>query len=86
MIFLILSLIVVGLIVGALGRLVVRGPNRIGFWWTVACGLGGSIVGGIIARLLFAQPRDHRIITFGLEVLVAAVLVSLVSGRRRRLV
>jgi uncharacterized membrane protein YeaQ/YmgE (transglycosylase-associated protein family) len=54
--FLILSILIGGLVIGALGRLVVPGPNPIGFWWTVACGVGGAIVGGIVARLLFFNP------------------------------
>jgi uncharacterized membrane protein YeaQ/YmgE (transglycosylase-associated protein family) len=68
-----------GLVIGALGRLIVPGPNPIGFWWTVLCGVGGSLVGGWIGHALFRSG----FLVFGLEVLSAAVLVALVTKRRR---
>ena len=42
-----------GLIVGALGRLIVPGPNPMGLLETIVIGLGGSFLGGLIARLGF---------------------------------
>ena len=83
MLFLVLSVLVGGLFVGSLGRLVVPGPNPIGFWWTVTCGIGGSIIGGIVSRALFFNPAAHWLVTLVLEVLAAALLVSLLSRRRR---
>ena len=47
-----ISLVVVGLVLGALGRLIVPGPNRIGLWATLAVGLGGAILGGLIGGLI----------------------------------
>lgn len=41
-----------GLIVGALARLAVPGPDPMSIWATAALGIGGAIVGGIVARLL----------------------------------
>jgi uncharacterized membrane protein YeaQ/YmgE (transglycosylase-associated protein family) len=80
--FLILSILIGGLVIGALGRLAVPGPNPIGFWWTVACGIGGAVVGGGVARALFADPASHWLITLVMEVVVAAVLVVLVTKSR----
>jgi uncharacterized membrane protein YeaQ/YmgE (transglycosylase-associated protein family) len=68
-----------GIVIGALGRLVVPGPNPIGFWWTVLCGVGGSLIGGGVGHALFRSG----FFVFGLEVLSAAVLVALVTKRRR---
>ncbi|HTW10346.1 MAG TPA: hypothetical protein VME46_22775 [Acidimicrobiales bacterium] len=82
--FLIISILIGGLVIGALGRLAVPGPNPIGFWWTVACGVGGSLIGGMVARALFFNPSAHWLLTLVLEVIAAACLVSLVSRRRRR--
>ena len=79
-----LSILIGGLVIGALGRLVVPGPNPIGLWWTVACGVGGAIVGGIVARLLFFNPAAHWLVTLVIEVVAAAFLVSLVGKSRRR--
>ena len=81
--FLLLSILIGGLAIGGLGRLVVPGPNPIGLWWTVACGVGGAIVGGIVARLLFFNPAAHWLVTLIIEVVAAAFLVSLVSKSRR---
>ena len=82
--FLILSVIFGGLIIGALGRLLVPGPTPIGCLGTVVVGILGSVIGWAIARALFRFPENHRIITLLLEVGAAAVLVSILTGGRRR--
>src|SRR2546430_15208041 len=43
---------VFGLAAGALARLAVPGPDPMPIWATAALGIGGSIVGGIVAPLL----------------------------------
>jgi uncharacterized membrane protein YeaQ/YmgE (transglycosylase-associated protein family) len=48
----IIVLLVGGLIIGALARLAVPGPDPMSIWATIALGLGGSIIGGIVARIL----------------------------------
>jgi uncharacterized membrane protein YeaQ/YmgE (transglycosylase-associated protein family) len=48
----IIVLLLGGLIIGALARLAVPGPDPMSIWATIALGLGGSIVGGIVARIL----------------------------------
>jgi uncharacterized membrane protein YeaQ/YmgE (transglycosylase-associated protein family) len=83
-VFLILSVIFGGLIIGALGRLLVPGPTPIGCLGTVVVGILGSVIGWAIARALFRFPENHRIITLLLEVGAAAVLVSILTGGRRR--
>lgn len=80
--FLIFTILVGGLLIGALGRLIVPGPNPIGLIWTVVCGVGGALMGGIVARALFRNPSSHWLLTLVLEVLAAALLVSLLSRRR----
>jgi len=77
---LILTMIVVGLIVGALARLVVPGRNPIGIGMTILLGIVGAIVGGIIGHAIGAGI----IITLLLEIAVAAVLVYFISGSRTR--
>ncbi|HET9442751.1 MAG TPA: hypothetical protein VFO65_05470 [Acidimicrobiales bacterium] len=74
----ILSLILTGLIVGALGRLAVPGPNPIGILMTIVLGIAGSVGGGIISRAVGATGW----LAFVIAVLCAAGLVYLVSGRR----
>ena len=65
--FLILSVVVGGLVIGALGRLVVPGRQPIGCLWTVLVGLGGSVLGGIVSRSIWADPWNHRLAVIGLE-------------------
>jgi uncharacterized membrane protein YeaQ/YmgE (transglycosylase-associated protein family) len=44
-----------GLIVGALARLAVPGPDPMSIWRTIVLGLAGTFVGGFIGRLLGFQ-------------------------------
>jgi uncharacterized membrane protein YeaQ/YmgE (transglycosylase-associated protein family) len=78
-----ISLVIVGLVIGGLGRLVVPGRNPIGFLATVGVGLAGSILGAIVGALL-----GLGVISIVFEVAIAAGLVYAVSGpssRRREL-
>ena len=45
-----------GLIVGRLARLAVPGPDPMPIWMTIALGLAGSLLGGVIGKLLFGYP------------------------------
>jgi uncharacterized membrane protein YeaQ/YmgE (transglycosylase-associated protein family) len=76
----IVSLIIAGLVIGGLGRLVVPGRQPIGFLGTVSVGLVGSVLGALAGAALHAG----LLITVVLEVVIAAVLVALISGRGRR--
>jgi uncharacterized membrane protein YeaQ/YmgE (transglycosylase-associated protein family) len=82
MILFLLYLAIVGLIVGALGRLAVPGHQDMGILATILCGLAGSFLGGIAGRLLFgANYRGPGLI---MSVLGAALIVWIVGGTRRR--
>lgn len=84
MLLFILYLAISGIIVGALGRLVVPGPNPMGMLATIGVGLAGAFIGAIAARLIWPQPQNHGLGVFVLEVLGAALIVALISGTRRR--
>ena len=75
----IISLAVVGLIIGGLGRLIVPGPNRIGLLPTLGIGLTGAIVGALVGGLL-----GLGLFSIVLELAISAGLVYLVSGRGAR--
>ena len=47
--------IIVGFIIGLIARAIMPGAQGFGFITTVLLGVGGSIVGGLIARL-FSKP------------------------------
>ena len=75
----IIVLIVIGLIIGALGRLVHPGSDPIGILMTIVIGIGSA--------LLVGWAVGGGILAFILAVIVAAVLVALFSrfvGSRRR--
>ncbi|ASU84513.1 hypothetical protein CDO52_18405 [Nocardiopsis gilva YIM 90087] len=63
----IISALVVGLIIGALGRLVVPGKQAIPIWLTLILGIIAAFVGGAIAAVFT---------TFWLLVLIVQVLVA----------
>ena len=52
MLIFIIGLIVWGFIVGGLARLALPGPDPMPWYATIGLGLGGSLIGGIVARLL----------------------------------
>ena len=52
MLGLIISAIVVGLIIGALGRLVLPGRQNISIWLTIAIGIVAALIGSLIASAL----------------------------------
>ncbi len=53
MLGLIISIIVVGLIAGALARLVVPGKQDMSILMTIVLGIVGSFVGGLLGYLIF---------------------------------
>ncbi|ASU56431.1 MULTISPECIES: GlsB/YeaQ/YmgE family stress response membrane protein [Nocardiopsis] len=73
----IISAIIVGLIVGALGRLIVPGKQHLPIWLTLVLGIVAAFIGGWIAAALFGAGW---IITLIIQVLVAAAIVYLADG------
>lgn len=75
----IFSAIVVGLVIGALGRLIVPGKQAIGVILTIILGLVGAFGGGYLAHQ-FTTSFLPILIT---QVAVAAVLIALFAGATR---
>ena len=79
---LILSAIVVGLIVGALGRLVLPGRQNIPIWLTIAIGIVAALIGSLIASALgVGETRGIDWIKLIIQIALAAAGVALVAGR-----
>lgn len=55
MLALLLFLAIWGLVVGALARLALPGPDPMGIFATIGLGLAGSFIGGLLAGLLWAR-------------------------------
>ncbi len=72
----------IGLIVGAVARVLVPGPTPMGILGTIGAGIAGAFIGGFIGRLLFG-PNLTNGWSFVLSVLAAVGVVWLVSGRHR---
>ncbi|WP_017595871.1 GlsB/YeaQ/YmgE family stress response membrane protein [Nocardiopsis potens] len=72
----IISAIVVGLIIGALGRLIVPGKQHIAIWLTLLLGIVAAFVGGWIASLF----STFWLFVLIVQIVVAAALVYLVDG------
>ena len=60
MIGFILGLIIVGLIAGAIARLLVPGRDPMGIGATILLGIAGSFMGGFLADVLFRSDADDR--------------------------
>lgn len=70
----------IGLIIGALARVVLSGPRGIGILRTILFGIAGSLLGGIVANALDVGGLIQLIIA----ILVAAVLIATVGNDGRR--
>ncbi len=77
--------IVVGLIIGALGRLVVPGRQNIKIWLTLLIGVAAALLGTVIAGLLGVDDtRGIDWIELALQIGLAAVGVAAVAAAQRR--
>jgi uncharacterized membrane protein YeaQ/YmgE (transglycosylase-associated protein family) len=81
----IISAIIIGLIIGALGRLVVPGRQAIPIWLTIVIGIVAAFIGTLLAAAFgVANTAGIDWIELILQVALAAVGVSLVAGSYRR--
>lgn len=69
----VIALLVTGLVVGALGRLAIPGPNPMSIPATIVVGIGGALLGGIVGGLLFGRSglllavAGAALIVYGIE-------------------
>ena len=83
MLGLIVTLIVVGLIAGALARLIVPGKQDMSIVMTVVLGIAGSFVGGFLGYVIFHRGNENGFFqTSGLiGSVIGAVILLLISAR-----
>ncbi|MEU7059573.1 GlsB/YeaQ/YmgE family stress response membrane protein [Streptomyces sp. NPDC046197] len=73
----IISAIVIGIIIGVLGRLVVPGRQHIGILWTILIGIVAALVGAAIASALgVADTKGVDWIEWLIQIALAAVGVA----------
>ncbi|MFI1993505.1 GlsB/YeaQ/YmgE family stress response membrane protein [Actinoplanes sp. NPDC020271] len=81
----IFTAIVIGLIIGALGRLVVPGKQRIPIWLTILIGVVAALIGTFIAAAIGVDDTDGiDWIELILQIGLAALGVALAAGARAR--
>ena len=66
----VLAILVSGFVTGGLARLAIPGPDPMPIWMTTAIGIGGSLIGGIVSRLLFGTPMSFFFAFVGAVLLV----------------
>lgn len=82
----IISAIIIGAIIGIIGRLLVRGRQNISWWLTILIGIIAALLGTFIASLFNVKDTGGiDWIELILQIVLAAVGVSLVARRRGRI-
>ena len=76
--FKLLWFVLIGILIGALGRAILPGRQTASWWWTAGAGIVGSLLGGILADLFDAGTLVQYLVAIGL----AAILIALFSGTR----
>ena len=85
----ILGLILIGIVIGVLARLVMPGRQPIGVLMTILLGIGGAIVGGVVASAIgegdiFELNAIGTIVGIIAAVLLIAVATAFGAGEDRR--
>lgn len=73
--------LLVGLVIGAVARLLIPGTGGMGLLATALAGVGGALIGGMVADEVFDWGLLGSLV---LSVIVAAMLVALIGGLARR--
>ena len=83
----IITAIIIGAIIGVLGRLLLPGRQNIPIWLTVLVGIGAALLGTVLADAMGVKDTaGFDWIEIFIQVVLAAIgvaIVSGVSGRRR---
>ncbi|HEY5478295.1 MAG TPA: GlsB/YeaQ/YmgE family stress response membrane protein [Gaiellaceae bacterium] len=74
----VIALIVIGLVIGAVGRAIHPGPDPIGLVTTIAIGVVSALVAGLLLGGRFG------LLGYLIAVAIATALVALFSASRRR--
>jgi uncharacterized membrane protein YeaQ/YmgE (transglycosylase-associated protein family) len=81
-----LAFLLFGLVIGLIARAIMPGAQRMTALTTMALGCAGSLVGGLLATVLFGGRWDQPITAGWIGSILGSLLVlALVGGRRRAL-
>jgi len=85
MIFQILGLLFVGLVIGALARLIKPGRQRMSVLMTLLLGVAGALIGGTLASLIgTGNIFELDFLGFVFAVIAAVLLVGVAEGSTAR--
>ena len=77
----IIGLLIVGLIIGAIARLIKPGKQNLGILGTLVLGVLGAVIGGVIASALgTGSITELNILGFIVAVIAAFLLIGVVEG------
>ncbi len=78
----VISAIIIGAIIGLLGRLVVPGKQHIPIWLTIVIGIVAAFIGGFVAGALGYANSNGGFpwILLLIQVVIAAIGVAIVAG------
>ncbi|MEU6450117.1 GlsB/YeaQ/YmgE family stress response membrane protein [Streptomyces sp. NPDC046979] len=81
----VISAIVIGIVIGVLGRLAVPGRQRIGVLWTIAVGILAALLGSTVASAFDVADTDGvDWIEWLIQIGLAAVGVAALDRSRSR--
>jgi uncharacterized membrane protein YeaQ/YmgE (transglycosylase-associated protein family) len=82
----IIAMVIVGIIAGYLARLLVPGPDPMGFVGTVVLGIAGSFLGGFLGYVLFDKDIGEGALQPSgiIGSIIGAVLLLLLFNARGR--
>jgi len=88
LVVLVLMILISGFVIGGLARWIMPGPDPMSIGKTILLGITGSLVGGLVGRLLNLSPLVHPtgmvMLTQLLLEIAGAVLVLWIVRRYRR--
>ncbi|MFO7778556.1 MAG: GlsB/YeaQ/YmgE family stress response membrane protein [Nitriliruptoraceae bacterium] len=77
----IIGFLIAGLIIGALARLFRPGKQNLSLLMTLLLGVGGAVVGGIVASLLgTGDIGELNVLGFIVAVIAAVLLIGVAEG------
>ncbi|WP_432198973.1 GlsB/YeaQ/YmgE family stress response membrane protein [Streptomyces sp. bgisy027] len=81
----VISAIVIGIVIGILGRLVVPGRQRIGVLWTILVGIAAAFVGtGVAAAFDVSDTKGIDWIELAIQISLAALGVAALDRFKAR--
>ena len=80
----IISAIIVGLVIGALARLVLPGKQNISIVLTILIGIVAAFIGGFIGNAIGSNGDGFSFVTLIIQIVLAVIGVAIVAGTSGR--